>query len=115
MKQKQALGALAVLSHEPRLCVLRRLIAGGPSGLMTGAIGDALGVISHTLSCHLKELARAGLLRSWRQQRQVFYAVHIDGMRRRLTFLTEDCCHGHPEICGDLGAPAKRLCRAAKA
>ena len=28
--------------------------------------------------------------------------VDIEGMRRLLTFLTQDCCHGHPEICGDV-------------
>ena len=114
MEEKQALAALTALSHQTRLRVLRRLIAEGPSGLSAGEIGEALEVIAPTLSFHLKELDRAGLLRSWRRQRQVFYAVDIEGMRRLLTFLTEDCCNGHPEICGDLGAAATRLCATAK-
>ena len=31
----------------------------------------------------------------------MFYAVHIDGIRRLVAFLTEDCCGGRPELCGD--------------
>ena len=27
---------------------------------------------------------------------------HYAGTRELLTFLTHDCCQGHPEICGDL-------------
>jgi ArsR family transcriptional regulator, arsenate/arsenite/antimonite-responsive transcriptional repressor len=32
----------------------------------------------------------------------VFYAADYEGTRGLLTFLTRDCCQGHPEICGDL-------------
>ena len=45
---------------------------------------------------------RAGLLRSWRRHRHVFYAADYEGTRGLLTFLTHACCQGHPEICGDL-------------
>jgi ArsR family transcriptional regulator len=102
MEEKAALSALAALAHETRLEVFRLLVTQGPSGLPAGEIGERLGVVASTLSFHLKELDRAGLVRSWRRQRQVFYAADYAGTRELLTFLTRDCCQGHPEICGDL-------------
>lgn len=102
METKQALLALTALSHETRLTIFRSLIAEGPNGMSAGDLARRLDVIPPTLSFHLKEMDRAGLLRSWRRQRNVYYAVDIEGMRRLLTFLTQDCCQGHPEICGDL-------------
>ena len=54
----------------------------GPTGLPAGEIAERLGVVASTLSFHLKELDRAGLLRSWRRQRQIFYAADYEGTRR---------------------------------
>jgi ArsR family transcriptional regulator, arsenate/arsenite/antimonite-responsive transcriptional repressor len=102
MEEKLALAALAALAHETRLAVFRLLVTIGPSGLPAGEIAERLGVVASTLSFHLKELDRAGLLRSWRRQRQIFYAADYEGTRGLLAFLTRDCCQGHPEICGDL-------------
>ena len=102
METKAALAALTALSHETRLMIFRSLMTEGPNGMSAGDLARQLDVIPPTLSFHLKELDRAGLIRSWRRQRNVFYAVDIEGMRRLLTFLTQDCCHGHPEICGDV-------------
>lgn len=102
MEEKSALAALAALAQETRLAIFRLLVQEGPSGLAAGGIAERLGVPASTLSFHLKELDRAGLLRSWRRQRQIFYAANYAGTRELLTFLTRDCCQGHPEICGDL-------------
>lgn len=102
MEEKAALSALSALAHETRLAVFRLLVTAGPNGLAAGEIAERLGVVASTLSFHLKELDRAGLLRSWRRQKQIFYAADYEGTRELLTFLTRDCCQGHPEICGDL-------------
>lgn len=102
METKTAVASLAALSHVTRLIVLRRLVAIGPSGLPAGAIAAAAGVAASTLSFHLKELERSGLVLSWRCRRQIFYAADYEGLRRLLTFLTADCCQGRPEICGGL-------------
>ena len=102
METKNALAALAALAHETRLAVFRLLVTEGPNGLPAGEVAVALGVPPSTLSFHLRELERAGLLTSWRRQRQIFYAADYEGMRRFLAFLTADCCQGHPEICGGL-------------
>ncbi|MEX2450463.1 MAG: metalloregulator ArsR/SmtB family transcription factor [Rhodospirillales bacterium] len=101
MEIQNATEALGALAQQTRLMVFRLLVRSGPNGLSAGSIAENLRVSPPTLSHHLAHLERAGLLRSWRVQRQIFYAVDFDGMRRLLTFLTEDCCQGRPEICGD--------------
>lgn len=104
MEAKAAIDAFSALAHETRLAVFRLLVKQGPGGLPAGEIAERLGVAASTLSFHLGQLERAGLLRSSRVQRQIFYAADFEGMRRLIAFLTEDCCQGHPEICGDLTA-----------
>ncbi len=102
MESKQATEALAALAHETRLAVFRLLMREGPDGLPAGTVGERAGIAPSTLSFHLGHLERAGLLRSWRVQRQIFYAVDVTGTRRLIAFLTEDCCGGNPEICAGL-------------
>lgn len=98
----EAIEALAALAQETRLDVFRLLVRVGPEGLAAGAIADTLKVSRATLSFHLSQLERAGLLRSARQGRSIIYSADFDGMSRLLGFLTEDCCAGRPEICGVL-------------
>ena len=107
--------ALAALAQEHRLRVFRLLVQRGPSGLPAGAIADRLGIGPTNMSFHLKELERAGLLRATREGRYIRYAVDVEGMRKLLTYLTEECCQGRPELCGDTFTAASRLCRPKKA
>ena len=100
MKTPDALQALAALSHATRLEVFRLLVREGAIGLPAGQIAERLEVAPSTLSPHLAQLERAGLATSSRDERRIIYAVNIEGMRALLTYLTEDCCGGHPEICG---------------
>ena len=68
MEAKTALAALTALSHETLLTIFRSLMTEGPNGLSAGDLARQLDVIPPTLSFHLKELDRTGLLRSWRRQ-----------------------------------------------
>jgi protein-tyrosine-phosphatase/DNA-binding transcriptional ArsR family regulator len=102
MESTKAAAALAALSQETRLDLVRLLIAEGSNGLPAGDIGARLSVPPSTLSFHLAALERAGLTQSTRQGRQIIHAVRIEGLRRLLSFLTETCCAGRPELCGDL-------------
>lgn len=107
MSDSNALAALSALGHEHRLRVFRLLVRHSPEGLAAGDIAAHMQLPPSSLSFHLGHLARAGLIASRREQRHIIYTANLAGMRRLLSFLTEDCCNGHPEICVDL-APARR-------
>jgi ArsR family transcriptional regulator len=99
MEIKSAVTALAALAQETRLSIFRLLVEAGPEGVSAGRIGDSLDVPAATLSFHLKELARAGLV-SPRQERQfIYYAVDFEHMAELMAFLTQNCCQGMPEKC----------------
>ena len=102
MEIRTAVIALAALAQETRLAVFRLLIEAGPGGLPAGLIAARLGVAPATLSFHLSQLERAGLIASRRNGRQILYAPEIEGIRRLLAYLTEDCCGARPELCGEL-------------
>jgi DNA-binding transcriptional ArsR family regulator len=102
----------AALAHELRLKVFRLLIGALPDGLPAGQIAQALEVPASTLSTHLAQLERAGLLRSWREQQRILYAVDTEGTKSLVGFLVDDCCNGEPELCG---YPAARKSRAKRA
>ena len=92
--------AFAALANDLRLRVFRLLVERGPEGLPAGQIALRLEVPASTLSTHLAQLERAGLLRSWREQQRVLYAVDDEGTRNLVGFLVNDCCGGQPELCG---------------
>jgi protein-tyrosine-phosphatase/DNA-binding transcriptional ArsR family regulator len=100
MNAHDAIAAFAALAQESRLDVFRLLLRQAPYGLPAGQIAACLGLAASTLSAHLAQLERAGLLHSWREQRRIFYAADTAGFRALLAFLTEECCSGHPELCG---------------
>ena len=112
MDEKQAAASLAALAHPQRLQIFRRLVREGPTGLAAFEIAEAVGASPTAASFHLKELDRAGLIHATRHGRFVRYAIHIDGMRRLLTYLTEDCCQGQPELCGSGVGKVRSLCKA---
>ena len=100
MNDDAAASALTALAHHDRLAAFRHLVGLGPNGLPSGEIAEVLGISPTRMSFHLATLERSGLVRSWRDGRQVRYAAEFDAMRSLLAFLTEDCCGGRPEICG---------------
>jgi ArsR family transcriptional regulator len=115
MNEVAIVRALAALAQEHRLRIFRLLVGRGPSGMPAGDIADKIGIGPTNMSFHLKELERAGLLRATRQGRYIRYAVDVEGMRKLLTYLTEECCQGRPELCGDAFAATSKLCRPKKA
>ena len=99
MKIDDAVTALSGLAQVTRLSIYRLLVQAGPEGLAAGRIGEQLKVPGATMSFHLKELTRAGLI-SARQERQfIYYAADFERMAELMTFLTENCCHGMPQKC----------------
>lgn len=101
MEQSEVVGALAALAHETRLQVFRLLVQAGPTGLAAGTLAETLDIPSPTLSFHLKELRRAGLVDSDRVGRSVIYQADYPTMSELLAFLTDRCCEGaveHPPL-----------------
>jgi DNA-binding transcriptional ArsR family regulator len=91
-----AVTALAALAHQWRLAVFRLLVEAGPDGLPAGRISERLALPPSSLSFHLKELTRAGLVRSRQQGRFVIYSADFAAMQGLVGFLTENCCGGEP-------------------
>lgn len=112
MNETVAVATLAALAHEQRLRIFRILVKQGTSGLPAGEIAEAVLASPAAASFHLKELERAGLLRSTRNGRYIRYAIHVEGMRQLLAFLTEDCCQGQPELCGQVVRDIVTVCGA---
>ena len=115
MEIKTAVSTLAALAQETRLAIFRLLIEAGPEGVAAGSIGETLKVPGATLSFHLKELARSGLVTARQERQFIYYAVEFERMAELMTFLTQNCCHGMPQKCltvvetalGDCCAPVK--------
>lgn len=94
MKTTAALEALSALAQETRLAIFRHLVQAGPQGQPAGRIGEALELPAATLSFHLKELTRAGLLSARQDGRFIYYAANFQTMNALVGYLTENCCGG---------------------
>jgi ArsR family transcriptional regulator, arsenate/arsenite/antimonite-responsive transcriptional repressor len=99
MTPTDAVTALAALAQETRLAIFRHLVTAGEAGVPAGSIAAALAVPGPTLSFHLKELERSGLISARRDSRLIYYSANYAGMKALIDFLTEDCCRGHPAVC----------------
>ncbi len=110
MDEIEIVSALSALAHEHRLRIFRLLVRAGPSGVPAGEIAEHVGISPTGMSFHLKELDHAGLVTSTRDGRFVRYAVRVEGMRQLLTYLTEDCCRGQPELCGAVVKKVRAVC-----
>ena len=108
-----ALSALAALGQPSRLAIFRLLMRHEPEGLPAGLIADEIGCAHNTLSTHIAILARAGLVEGNRDGRSIVYRANLDGMRALVSFLINDCCDGHPELCNLLSVEATRDCECA--
>lgn len=100
MKSLDAIAALSALASEARLAVFRLLVKRGPDGYTPSELIDRLEVPAPTLSFHLKELVRAGLIVSRRDGRNLYYSPDLERMSALVGFLTENCCSLADQACG---------------
>ncbi len=107
MEKQNAIAALAALAQETRLDIFRLLVRTGREGMSPGAITEALGVASATLSFHLKELKNAGVVSCEREGRSLIYAPEYRTIDELLRFLTKNCCQGVGK-CGPSSAGRRR-------
>jgi ArsR family transcriptional regulator, arsenate/arsenite/antimonite-responsive transcriptional repressor len=95
MKTLDAVTALAALAQDTRLAIFRLLVKTGESGLSAGAIADKLKLPAATLSFHIAQLTRAGLVTATPQSRFIYYAASYPAMDDLIAYLTDHCCEGH--------------------
>ena len=100
MDDSNAAEMMAALAHKDRLRAFRLLMHHAPDGLSAGDIARALQIAPSSLTFHLGVLKRAGLVDSHRVRRSIFYKAALQQMHSILEFLINDCCEGHPEVCG---------------
>ncbi len=104
METTNALAAFAALAQETRLAVYRLLVEHAPDGLTAGKVAETLAIAPASLSFHLKELTRAGLIVPRQDGRYVWYRADLDTMNAVVGYLTENCC-GSSAVCDPACAP----------
>lgn len=106
MNSKQAVDALSALAHEYRLGVYRLLVEAGPEGLNAGTLASRLKMPPSSMTFHLQNLHRAGLVTQERRSREIIYAADFTVMNGLVGYLTENCCGSSPSACATSCAPA---------
>jgi DNA-binding transcriptional ArsR family regulator len=106
MKAPAVIGALGALAHEHRLAIFKLLVERGPQGLPAGHIGSKLKLVPSSLTFHLQNLQRAGLISQRRESRQLIYSADYEAMNGVVGYLTENCCGGSSE-CAPSCKPAR--------
>ena len=114
MKTPAVIDALGGLAHEHRLAIYRLLVQRGPDGLPAGVIGQRVGLLPSSLTFHLQNLQRAGLITRRRESRQLIYSADFGVMNGLVGYLTENCCGNSGAQCCPPALAVKPAKRAAK-
>jgi DNA-binding transcriptional ArsR family regulator len=83
---------LAAMGAEPRLRIVRLLLAAHPAGMIAGEISDELGITPSTLSHHLDRLKREEVVNVQREGTALRYTANTDALEDLLNFLFAECC-----------------------
>ena len=83
---------LAAMGAEPRLRVLRLLLAAHPDGLVVGDIAGELDIPGSTLSHHLDKLRVESLVVVRREGTFLRYSANTEALQELLGFLYAECC-----------------------
>jgi ArsR family transcriptional regulator, arsenate/arsenite/antimonite-responsive transcriptional repressor len=82
----------AAMGAEPRLRIMRLLLAAHPDGLVVGELQAELGIAGSTLSHHLEKLRVEHLVTAAREGTFLRYRANADALRELLGFLYTECC-----------------------
>src|ERR1051326_455522 len=82
----------AALGTEPRLRILRLLLAAHPDGMVVGEMQAELGIPASTLSHHLERLKHEELVAVQRESTYLRYTANTQTLQDLLTFLYAECC-----------------------
>jgi ArsR family transcriptional regulator len=92
MGNSAAIAALGALAQETRMAIFTMLARGDCAGLSAGDIGVRLNIPLATLSYHLTQLKRAGLVSSRRRARMIVYSANHSAMDGLIEHLIRNCC-----------------------
>ena len=81
---------LAAMGAEPRLRIMRLLLAEHPKGLAAGDIGDRLGITASTLSHHLDRLKRESIIAARREGTFLWYSINPGAVESLIRFLSAE-------------------------
>jgi ArsR family transcriptional regulator, arsenate/arsenite/antimonite-responsive transcriptional repressor len=98
----------AAIGSEPRLRIVRLLLAAHPDGMVAGELQAELGISASNLSHHLDKLKNEGLVQVRREGTFLRYTAEADALRELLDFLYAECCTRSKAI------PADRIVRLSK-
>jgi DNA-binding transcriptional ArsR family regulator len=83
---------LSAMGAEPRLRIMRLLLAAHPDGLVVGDVAEELGIPGSTLSHHLEKLRNEDLVSVHREGTFLRYSANADALEELLGFLFAECC-----------------------
>lgn len=99
MRKQDALAILSALAQDNRLSLFRLLVEAGPQGMPAGHIAGSLRLPPNALTFHLDRLRDAGLVTARRDGRSMIYTARFEAMDSLVSYLTDHCCQGRPELC----------------
>ena len=82
----------AAMGTEPRLRIMRLLLAAHPDGLVVGEIAKELDMPSSTLSHHLEKIKSENLVKVRREGTFLWYSANTEALKELLGFLYAECC-----------------------
>jgi DNA-binding transcriptional ArsR family regulator len=85
-------GLFAALAHSSRIAILRNLLAHASTGRQFGEIVSAVGLSPSTLTHHLREMERAGVLIRTPEGRATRLRLDLTALADALGQLTRLCC-----------------------
>jgi ArsR family transcriptional regulator len=82
----------SAMGTEPRLRIMRLLLAAHPEGIIASSIGAELEIPASTLSHHLEKLKNEDLVNVRREGTFLWYTANADVLQELLGFLYAECC-----------------------
>jgi ArsR family transcriptional regulator len=95
----------SAMGAEPRLRIVRLLLAAHPDGLVAGEMGEELDIPNSTLSHHLDKLKNEDLIVMQREGTFLRYTANTSALEELLGFLYAECCTRSKAV-----EPKKVLC-----
>jgi ArsR family transcriptional regulator, arsenate/arsenite/antimonite-responsive transcriptional repressor len=82
----------SAMGTEPRLRIMRVLLAAHPEGMIVSSIGAELDIPASTLSHHLEKLKNEDLVKVRRDGTFLWYSANAEVLQELLGFLYAECC-----------------------